>query len=122
MGTIYSCVSCKTNPIFLNLSNGLINHSPRTTQVNFPTTAVLAPFQIVRRENLPRQDAPRPSLVPRHVPANVAVAVLPLQNDREIGSRKSGGRARPKLEFPGIAHRQDARVLPRAGLDAGAGN
>ena len=29
---------------------------------------------------MPRPDVPRP-LVPRHVPANVAVAVLPLQND-----------------------------------------
>ena len=66
---------CKTKPVFLNSSNGLINHSPR-----FPR---LPPSPISNREagkDLPRPDVPRP-LVPRHVPANVAVAVLPLQND-----------------------------------------
>jgi hypothetical protein len=43
---------CKTNPIFLNSSRGLINHSPRTTQLIFLRTSALAPFQIVRRERL----------------------------------------------------------------------
>ena len=42
---------------------------------------------------MPRQDAPGP-LVPRHVPANVAVAVLPLQNDaKSVGEKVEVGLA-----------------------------
>src|SRR6516164_270481 len=39
------------------------------------------------RESLPRQDAPAP-LSRRHVPANVAVAEFPLQNDAEPVAEK----------------------------------
>src|SRR5262245_935463 len=44
-------------------------------------------------ETLPRQDAPRP-LVRRHVPGNIAVAVLPLLNDaKPVAEKVQIGRA-----------------------------
>src|SRR5262249_58665898 len=43
--------------------------------------------RVEARETLPRQDAPAP-LPRRHVPANVAVAVLPLLNDAKSVAEK----------------------------------
>src|SRR5262249_12955188 len=43
--------------------------------------------RVEARETLPRQDAPAP-LVRRHIPANVAVTVLPLLNDAKSVAEK----------------------------------
>src|SRR2546425_5904255 len=91
----------KTNPIFLNSSNGLTNHGSRTNQLLSPaTSALMAHLKLIAacftqtlvarveaRETLPRQDAPAP-LSRRQVPTNVAVAEFPLQNDAKSVTEK----------------------------------
>jgi hypothetical protein len=64
--------------------------------------------RVEAREALPRQDAPRP-LARRNVPANIAVAVLPLLNDAKPVAEK--------VEVGGVAWKSRVDDVDGIGMD-----